>query len=92
MREEILDEFGFKNKGEFHIINVGLWTPGKNQKYVIDIAKELYEKYGHTYIFHFIGNQAPNFKEYWEPLMEDLPDNILVWGERNKDFLINFIK
>ena len=92
LREEILDEFGYKNKGEFHIVNVGLWTPGKNQKYIIDIAKELYEKYGHTYIFHFIGNQAPNFKKYWEPLMEDLPDNILVWGERHKDFIDKFYK
>ena len=34
-------------------------------------------------------NQAPNFKDYWEPLMKDLPDNVTVWGERSdiEDFL-----
>jgi autotransporter strand-loop-strand O-heptosyltransferase len=33
--------------------------------------------------FHFVGNQAGNFKDYWEPLMKDLPENVTVWGERN---------
>ena len=82
-REEVLDEIGYRHKGEFHILNLGLWTPGKNQAYALNIAKKLYEKYGFTYIFHFVGNQAPNFKEYWGPLMEDLPPNVLVWGERS---------
>jgi glycosyltransferase involved in cell wall biosynthesis len=87
-REEVLDEIGYRHKGEFHIINVGLWTPGKNQGYALDIAKKLYDKYGFTYIFHFIGNQAPNFKDYWKPLMEDIPPNVLVWGEKSntKDY------
>ena len=82
-REEVLDEIGYRHKGEFHIINIGLWTSGKNQGYALDIAKKLYNKYGFTYIFHFIGNQAPNFKNYWEPLMKDIPPNVLVWGEKN---------
>ena len=82
-RDEILTEKGYLLKGEYHIVNVGLWTPGKNQGYALEIARKLYEKYGYTYIFHFVGNQAPNFKNYWEPLMEDLPPNVLVWGERN---------
>ena len=82
-REKILNDMGYRLNGEYHIINVGLWTPGKNQKYAIEIARELYNKYGFTYIFHFIGNQASNFSNYWEPLMEDLPPNIRIWGERN---------
>ena len=82
-RDEILDEMGYLKKGEFHIINIGLWTPGKNQKYALNIAKSLYEKYGFTYIFHFLGNQAPNFEEYWKPLMKDIPPNVNIWGERN---------
>lgn len=81
-RKELLEEMGYRLKGEFHIINIGLWTPGKNQGYVLDIAKSLYDKYGFTYIFHFIGNQAPNFKEYWGPLQDKLPPNVRVWGER----------
>lgn len=60
------------------VVNVGLWTPGKNQKEGIEIAK----RYPHM-DFHFVGNQAPNFREYWEPLMEDLPSNVKVWGERD---------
>lgn len=82
-REEILIEDGWMRKGEYHIVNIGLWTQGKNQGYAIKIAGELYRKYGFTYNFHFIGNQAPNFKEYWEPLMENLPPNVHVYGERS---------
>jgi glycosyltransferase involved in cell wall biosynthesis len=60
-----------------HVINVGLWTPGKNQAEGIEIARKYPD-----FIFHFIGNQADNFKDYWEPLMQDLPKNVKVWGER----------
>ena len=63
-----------------HIINVGLFTPGKNQSEVFKVAKQLLDK---NIIFHFIGNQAGNFKDYWGPLMEDIPPNCKVWGERN---------
>ena len=82
-REEILNENGWLLKGEFHILNIGLWTPGKNQSYAIELARALYEKYGWTYIFHFLGNQAPNFKDYWEPIMQNLPPNVFVLGERD---------
>jgi len=81
-REDILKDFGYRTDGEFHIINIGLWTAGKNQSYALEIAQKLYLKYGQTYQFHFIGNQAPNFEEYWEPLMKDIPPNCRVWGER----------
>ncbi len=33
--------------------------------------------------FHFIGNQADNFKYYWEPIMKDFPPNCKWWGERS---------
>jgi hypothetical protein len=69
-------ELGFELNKK-HIINVGLWTEGKNQKEGVEIAK----KYPNIQ-FHFIGNQAPNFKSYWEPIMKDLPSNVKVWGER----------
>jgi glycosyltransferase involved in cell wall biosynthesis len=26
---------------------------------------------------------AINFKEYWEPILKDLPSNCLIWGERS---------
>ena len=82
-KTQILQDRGWRTKGEFHIVNVGLWTQGKNQGYAIELAKMLWEKYKWTYIFHFIGNQADNFKSYWEPLMKDLPPNVKVYGERN---------
>ena len=65
-----------------HVINVGLWTQGKNQKEGVEIAKHLLQTNPEIQ-FHFIGNQAPNFKEYWEPIMQDIPSNVTVWGERN---------
>ena len=34
------------------------------------------------YEFHSVGNQADNFKWYWEPLMESKPDNLTWWDER----------
>ena len=71
-----------------HVINIGLWTPGKNQKEGIDIARSL-EITNPEIQFHFIGNQAINFKEYWGPIMENIPSNVKVWGERSdiEDFL-----
>jgi autotransporter strand-loop-strand O-heptosyltransferase len=63
-----------------HIINVGLWTSGKNQGEGIEIARH----FENTNVeFHFIGNQASNFESYWGPLMTNLPSNVKVWGERN---------
>jgi autotransporter strand-loop-strand O-heptosyltransferase len=61
-----------------HVLNVGLWTPGKNQAEGIDIARQMPDVQ-----FHFVGNQAINFQHYWEPLMKDLPTNVKVWGERH---------
>lgn len=63
-----------------HVLNVGLFTPRKNQKEVIEYAKRLKD---YPIQFHFVGNQADNFKDYWEPLMGDLPENCKVWGERH---------
>lgn len=63
-----------------HIINIGLFTHGKNQGYAFEIARLLQE---YKVKFHFLGNQAGNFIDYWKPIMENKPDNCIVWGERN---------
>lgn len=65
-----------------HVINVGLWTSGKNQKEGVEIAK-LLEFSNPDIHFHFIGNQAINFQEYWGPIMQNIPSNVTVWGERS---------
>jgi hypothetical protein len=62
-----------------HIVNIGLFTPGKNQGYAFEIARLLKD---HKIMFHFVGNQAGNFEDYWRPIMETKPDNCIVWGER----------
>jgi len=67
-----------KIEGRKQVLNVGLWTKGKNQGEGIEIARKYPDM-----DFNFIGNQAGNFKDYWEPLMKDLPPNVKVWGERN---------
>jgi autotransporter strand-loop-strand O-heptosyltransferase len=61
-----------------HVVNIGLWTPGKNQKEMLELAKEV-----PNVKFHFVGNQAMNFEDYWKPLIRDLPDNVTIWGERD---------
>lgn len=63
-----------------HVLNVGLFTPGKNQSEIFELAKRL-TKY--KIKFHFVGNQAGNFQDYWKPLMNDKPDNCIVWGEKD---------
>ena len=60
-----------------HILNVGLWTKGKNQGEMLEIAKKYPEM-----MFHSVGNQASNFADYWQPLMKDVPPNVKIWGER----------
>jgi autotransporter strand-loop-strand O-heptosyltransferase len=60
-----------------NVLNVGLWTRGKNQAEGIEIARKYPD-----FTFHFVGNQAGNFSDYWLPLMKDLPNNVIVWGER----------
>jgi len=79
-RIDIRKELGF-GKDKLHVINVGLWTKGKNQGEGVEIAK-LLKKSNPEIMFHFIGNQAPNFKEYWSPIMKSIPMNVKVWGER----------
>ena len=67
-----------------HILNVGIWTKGKNQSEGLDIARQYPDC-----MFHFVGAMASNFAEYWEPLMNDIPDNVKIWGERSdvEDFM-----
>lgn len=63
----------------FHVVNVGLFSPRKNQSEIIEYAKKMINE---PIQFHFIGNTAGNFQHYWEPLLKDLPSNCKLWGER----------
>ena len=79
-REEGLLKLGL-DPNKKHVLNVGLWTSRKNQAEVLEYAKAL--KSSPDIEFHFIGNQAPNFENYWGTLMHDLPSNVKIWGERS---------
>ena len=70
-------DLGF-NLFKTNVINVGLFTPGKNQGEGFDIARK-----NPDIDFHFIGNTAENFKFFWEPLLKDVPPNVKIWGERD---------
>ena len=65
-----------------HVLNIGLWTSGKNQSEGVSVARRLVESNPNIQ-FHFVGNQAPNFESYWGPVIKNLPSNVKVWGERN---------
>lgn len=78
-KEQCQRELGFDPNYK-HVVIVGLFTERKNQKYAFDICKLIPNQ---KVKFHFVGNQADNFKHYWEPLMKDKPENCIVWGERS---------
>ena len=78
-REQLLRNLGLDPNLK-HVINVGLFTPRKNQAEVIEYARMLKN---YPIQFHFLGNHADNFKYYWEPLMKDFPSNCKWWNERD---------
>ena len=77
-REQALRDLGLDPNLK-HVINVGLFTPRKNQAEIVEYARLLKH---YPIQFHFIGNQADNFKHYWEPIMQNFPSNCKWWNER----------
>jgi hypothetical protein len=74
-----------------HIVIIGLFTPRKNQKYAFELCEQTAD---YKIKYHFLGNQAGNFENYWKPLMDWKKDNqklehCVIWGERSdtEDFL-----
>ena len=61
-----------------HIVQVGLFSKRKNQEETIELARRM-----PNVQFHFVGNQTENYKDYWEPLLNNLPPNCRIWGERS---------
>jgi len=76
-RKVALERLGL-DPSKRHVLNVGLFTPGKNQGEIWEVARRLPEV-----VFHCVGNTAPNFNYYWGHLMQDKPTNVVVWGERD---------
>jgi FkbM family methyltransferase len=61
-----------------HILQVGLFSNRKNQSETIELARKLPEVN-----FHFVGSLTENYSSYWKPLLDNLPSNCKVWGERS---------
>jgi len=78
VKEDLLKELTLDPECK-HVLNVGLFTPGKNQGAAMEVARKMLDE---KVVFHFVGNQAGNFADYWQPLMEKLPPNCVIWGER----------
>ena len=77
-REEALKVLGLDPEKK-HVVNVGLFTPRKNQAEIVQYAKKLKD---YPIQFHFVGNHADNFRFYWEPIMKEFPSNCFWWNER----------
>jgi len=77
-RENNLIELGL-DPNKRHIMNVGLFNSNKNQSEIFDYAKLMSND---NVVFHFFGNMADNFVDYWRPLTENIPKNCHIWGER----------
>jgi len=75
-RSKALKKLGL-NPDKKHVLHIGLFTSRKNQAEFFEYAKMLPD-----IEFHSVGNQADNFKWYWEPLMANKPDNLTWWNER----------
>ncbi len=70
-------KLGF-NPNKKHVVQIGIFTPRKNQKETVAYAKLLPDVQ-----FHFVGTVADNFKWYWEPILNELPSNCKIWKERD---------
>jgi glycosyltransferase involved in cell wall biosynthesis len=78
-RENNLIELGL-NPNQKHIMNVGLFNSNKNQSEIFEYAQKMEND---EVMFHFFGNMADNFIDYWKPLTENTPKNCKIWGERS---------
>ena len=61
-----------------HVLQVGIFTPRKNQRETVEIARNFPDV-----TFHFVGTLADNYRFYWEPITKNLPPNCIIHGERD---------
>lgn len=78
---DLKSSLGFDEK-DFVFLSVGLWTPRKNQKEVVEIANRFIDSPNIRFVI--VGGLADNFKDYWQPIVDDLPPNCTVYGESDR--------
>ena len=62
-----------------HVVQVGIFTPRKNQTETFNLARFLPDV-----DFHFVGTLAENYRWYWEPIINNKPSNCKLWGEMDE--------
>lgn len=78
-KKEYMEKLSFDDNVK-HVLHVGLFTPGKNQSHIFEVARKMLP---YNIKFHFVGNMALNFKTYWKPMMDDKPENVIIHYERS---------
>lgn len=75
---------------KINILSVGLWSSGKNHGNTIELARR-YLEINPNVVFNIVGNFAENFRDYWGDIIPNIPENCVIWGERNdvEDFYQN---
>lgn len=77
-RSDALKKLGLSEK-YFHVLNVGLFTRGKNQKYLYDLAEKLQHK---KILFHFVGNTC-YYDDCGITENQKALKNCILWNERD---------
>lgn len=75
----IMDNYCEKEGDELSVLNVGIISEHKNQRYLVDIARKMPDVK-----FYMAGSFADNFINYWKPLIASAPKNCIFLGQQNE--------
>ena len=75
------------SKREKTVLNVGIISAHKNQRYLVELARLMPDV-----TFMFAGGLADNFRSYWEPLLAAAPKNCIFLGQQNQKQLDELYK
>jgi FkbM family methyltransferase len=76
-REHCRKNLGF-DPSKKHVVQIGIFTPRKNQVETVELARMLPDIQ-----FHLVGTLADNYSWYWNQILNNLPSNCKIWGERD---------
>ncbi len=76
-RENCRRDLGFDPTRK-HVVQIGIFTSRKNQVETVELARMLPDIQ-----FHLVGTLADNYSWYWNPIVNNLPSNCKIWGERD---------
>lgn len=61
-----------------HVLQVGLFSNRKNQRFTFSLAKIMPDVQ-----FHFVGALPDNYRDHWQDLVDNKPANCHIWRERS---------